>query len=208
MTPQVAHDPRTHRIVLVRHGQTEWSLARRHTGRTDIGLTDRGRSEAMALAEPLAKWEFGLVLVSPLARAHETARLAGLLDRIADIEVCDNLIEWDYGAYEGLTTAEIRTQRPGWEVFRDGCPQGEDPAAVSARADQVLQRIDDWNKAGSGDVAVVAHAHLLRVLAARWMTMEASFGRHLGLDSGSYSILDHERETPIIKSWNQPTEPT
>jgi broad specificity phosphatase PhoE len=166
---------RRHEVVLVRHGETDWSAAGKHTGRTDVPLNERGRREARGLAGMLAGRRFELVLTSPLSRAVETCRLAGLGDRAL---VRDELAEWDYGAYEGRTTAEIRMGRPGWSLWRDGVEGGETIAEVGARADRVLPELE----AAGGDVAVFAHGHLLRVLAARWLGVEPDAGRLLALD--------------------------
>ena len=147
------------RLVVVRHGETEWSRSGQHTGRTDIPLTDEGRRQAELIRTALAGFDFALVLVSPLERARQTADLMGL----GNAELRDDLAEWDYGTYEGLTSAQIHELRPGWSLWVDGCPGGEDAAAVGARADRVLAEV----RAVDGDVALVAHGHLLRVLAAR-----------------------------------------
>lgn len=180
----------------MRHGETEWSRTGRHTGRTDIPLDARGRGEARSLAGELRGRRFALVLVSPLARAVETCRLAGLGERAV---VRDELMEWDYGAYEGATTAEIRAERPGWSLWRDGVPAGETAAQVGQRADRVIAEL----RAAGGDAAVVAHGHLLRVLAARWLGLEPSAGRLLALDPASISILGYERETAVLRLWNR-----
>jgi probable phosphoglycerate mutase len=182
-------------IVLVRHGETEWSRAGRHTGRTDIPLTAQGREQAKALGAALRERRFALVLTSPLARAAETCRLAGFGDVVLER---DDLQEWDYGAYDGRTTAEIREERPGWTLWRDGVPGGETPAEVGARADRVIAEL----RSADGDVAVFAHAHLLRVLAARWIDLDPSAGGRFALDTASVSILGHHRETAVIQLWN------
>ena len=181
-------------IHLVRHAETEWSVARRHTGRTDIPLTDAGRAAARALAAPVAALRPVLVLTSPLSRAAETAALAGF----PGAEREPDLAEWDYGDYEGITTAEIRERRPGWVLWRDGVPGGEAPADVGARVDRVIARA----AAADGDVLLFAHGHLLRALAARWLDEPASFGGRLRLDTGTLSALGHERETRVILRWN------
>jgi broad specificity phosphatase PhoE len=182
------------RVVLIRHGETAWSRDRRHTGRTDIPLTPRGEEQAGALADRLDGREFAEVLVSPLSRATATAELAGL-GRVA---VTPDLVEWDYGDYEGRTTAAIREDRPGWELFTDGVPHGESLHQVAARVDRVIARI----RAGSGDVACVAHAHLLRVLAVRWLGIEPEAARYLVLGPASIGVLGWEREQPVIEHWN------
>jgi broad specificity phosphatase PhoE len=184
-----------HELVLVRHGQTEWSLSGQHTGTTDIPLTATGEKEARALAAPLRRWDFALVLTSPLIRARETCRLAGLGDRA---EVCDELREWNYGDYEGLTTPQIREQWPGWTLFTGGAPNGETADEVAARADRVIERA----LSASGPVAAFAHGHLLRVVCARWLGLDANSARFFGLDPGTISVLGHERETRVIRSWN------
>ncbi len=193
------------RAVLVRHAETEWTLSGQHTGRTDLPLTDAGRAAAAALAPRLAGYELSLVLVSPLRRARETCELCGLGDRA---EVLDDLREWDYGEYEGLTTPEILARRAGWNMWRDGCPGGEDAAAVGARADAVIARIVAASGgAGSGGghvtVAVFSHGHVLRVLGARWIELLPAAGALLGLSPGSLCTLGTEHETRIIASWNE-----
>ena len=182
--------------MLVRHGETEWTRAGKHTGRTDIPLTERGREEARALEIELRGRRFALVLTSPLARASETCRLAGLAETAA---LRDELMEWDYGAYEGRTTIEIRKERPGWTLWRDGVPDGETAAQVGGRADRVIREL----RSAGGDAAVFAHGHLLRVLAARWLGLEPAAGRLFALDPATVSILGHERETPVIRMWNR-----
>jgi broad specificity phosphatase PhoE len=193
----VSHDHAE--VVLVRHGETEWSRAGKHTGSTDVPLTKRGREQAAVLARVLQDRAFELVLTSPLVRAAETARLAGFGELT---QTRDELREWDYGAYEGRTTPDIREERAGWSLWRDGVPGGESAAEVGARADRV---IDDL-RALTGDALVFAHGHLLRVLAARWLGLEPSEGRFLALDPATISVLGHERETPVIRVWNMPLE--
>ncbi|MBA3433813.1 MAG: histidine phosphatase family protein [Actinobacteria bacterium] len=185
---------RTSEIVLVRHGETEWSKAGRHTGRTNVPLTEQGRREAEAVGAALRERQFALVLTSPLARAAETCRLAGLAERAV---ARDELQEWDYGEYEGRKTIDIRREHPGWTVWSD-VPGGETLAEVGARADRVLEELRE----ATGDVAVFAHGHLLRVLAARWLGLEPGAGRLLALDPGSISVLGYERETAVLRSWN------
>jgi len=189
-------EPRRHEVVLVRHGETDWSGAGKHTGRTDVPLNERGRREARALAGMLAGRRFALVLTSPLSRAVETCRLAGLGDRAL---VRDELAEWDYGAYEGRTTAEIRMRRPGWSLWRDGVEGGETIAQVGARADRLVPELE----AAGGDVAVFAHGHLLRVLAARWLGVEPDAGRLLALDPATISALGFEHEWRVLRAWNE-----
>jgi broad specificity phosphatase PhoE len=185
------------RAVLVRHAETEWTLSGRHTGRTDMPLTEHGRQAAAALAPALAALSFAAVLVSPSARARETCKLTGLA---ADAQVREDLLEWDYGDYEGLTTPEIRERRPDWSLWRDGCPGGEDAAAVGARADRVIGEL----RQAPGDVAIFSHGHLLRVLGARWVGLDPSGGSKLGLSPGALCLLGHERETPVLLGWNEP----
>jgi broad specificity phosphatase PhoE len=182
-------------IVLVRHGETEWSRSGKHTGRTDVPLTEQGRLQSAALGIPLRDRRFALVLTSPLARAAETCRLAGLSE-VA--EERDELMEWDYGAYEGRTTAEIREERPRWTLWDDGVPAGETASEVGARADRVIGEL----RSAAGDCAVFAHGHLLRVLAARWLGLEPRDGRLFALDPATTSVLGYERETPVIRTWN------
>ncbi len=184
-------------IVLARHGETEWSRDRRHTGRTDIPLTDNGRRQAGVLGDALAGRSFARVLSSPLSRALETCREAGLGERA---ELTADLCEWDYGEYEGITTAEIRARRPGWNLWRDGCPGGETAADVGRRADRVIAALDGPD----GDVALFAHGHVLRVLAARWLGLGPEAGALLKLDTGTLSALGYERETRVITRWNAP----
>ena len=183
-------------IVLVRHGETEWTRTRRHTGRTDVPLTARGREAARAVGVALEGRRFALVLTSPLSRAAETCRLAGLADGAG---LRDELMEWDYGAYEGRTTADIREERPGWSLWLDGVPGGESAGEVAARADRVIAEL----RSAAGDAAVFAHGHLLRVLAARWLGLEPAAGRLFALDPATISILGYERETPVIRVWNE-----
>jgi broad specificity phosphatase PhoE len=196
----VSSPPGTLELVPVRHAETEWSLAGRHTGLTDIPLTDAGRETARALAERLGDWHFERVLVSPLRRARETCELCGLGGRA---EICDELHEWDYGDYEGLTTPEIHARRPDWELWRDGCPGGESPAQVGARADRVLATVIDVD----GAVAAFSHGHMLRVLGARWIELEPAGGARLGLSAGAISALGYERESRVISLWNDARRP-
>jgi probable phosphoglycerate mutase len=186
---------RTAEAVLVRHAETEWSRDGRHTGLTDIPLSDEGRATARALAPRLRRWHFERVLVSPLSRARETCELCGLGERA---EVLEDLHEWDYGEYEGLTTPQIHAMRPDWVLWRDGCPGGEDARQVGARADSVIEVI---GQAG-GAVAVFSHGHMLRVLGARWIALDPSQGARLGLSTAAISVLGYERETRILALWN------
>ncbi len=185
------------RVYLLRHGETEWSLNGRHTGVTDIPLTENGRSAARRLEPILAQETFALVLTSPLQRARDTCDLAGLGKR-ANTET--DLIEWNYGEYEGLTTQQIRRTRPDWSVFRDGCPGGESPEQVGARADRLLVKI----RATEGNVALFGHGHFSRVLAARWINLPANYGEHFLLDTATLNVLGYYRESPALKMWNAP----
>jgi broad specificity phosphatase PhoE len=188
----MANDNR--RIWLIRHGETEWSLSGQHTGRTDIPLTELGERRAAAVGRELGGKQFALVLTSPRSRARETARLAGY----AGAQMDDNLQEWDYGAYEGITTPDIRKQAPGWLIWDGPVPQGESIEQVAARADRAIERA----AAIEGEVALFAHGHILRVLAARWLGLSPEAGRLLALDTGSISILGYEREIRVIRRWN------
>jgi probable phosphoglycerate mutase len=187
------------RLWLVRHGETEWARLGRHTGRTDIPLTVLGRTQAEALAVRLAGRQFALVLSSPLSRALDTARLAGFVDQV---ETTDDLLEWDYGADEGRTTAEIRLERPGWTIWTHGPAAGERIADVAARVDRVIARA----RARAGDTLVFAHGHLLRVLAARWLRQPPEDGHLFALSTATLSILGWDREQPVIERWNDTTE--
>ena len=184
-------------VVLVRHGETEWSRAGKHTGNTDVPLTETGRRQAQAVREALVGRKFALVLTSPLQRALETCRLSGFGD---SADVRDELKEWDYGAYEGRKTVEIRQERPGWTLWRDGVPDGETATAVAARADRVIDEL----RSADADALVFAHGHLLRVLAARWLGLEPEAGRLFALDPATISVLGYERENPVIRLWNAP----
>jgi broad specificity phosphatase PhoE len=183
--------------VLVRHGETEWSRDARHTGHTDVPLTDEGRRQAERLRDALGDWSFTRVLASPLGRALDTCRLAGFGDRA---ELSDALLEWDYGDYEGETTAQIRERRPDWNLWRDGCPGGESAADLGARVDPLVSEL----KASEGDVAVFAHGHLLRVMAARWVQLPPEAGARFWLATATISVLGFERETAAFRRWNAP----
>jgi broad specificity phosphatase PhoE len=187
----------TQRMVLLRHGATEWSQSGQHTGRTDIPLLDLGREQAKAAGQQLREWPFALVLTSPLQRASETCRLAGF-EGISE----PDLMEWDYGAYEGLTSAQIREERPGWALWSDGVPDGERAADVGRRVDRVIEHA----RAADGDTLCVAHGHVLRVLTARWLELPPIAGRLFALDPGGISVLGWERECPVVQVWNQPAE--
>jgi len=186
-----------HQVVLVRHGETEWSATGRHTSHTDVPLTEEGRRQAEAIGTCLEEWKFALVLTSPLQRAAETCRLAGLGD---PADVREELREWDYGVYEGRTTAEIREEQPGWTLWSDGALGGETAEQVGARADRILA---EARQAG-GDAALFSHGHFLRVVAARWISLPPHAGRSLALNTATISVLGYERETPVIVRWNQP----
>jgi broad specificity phosphatase PhoE len=183
------------RIWLIRHGETEWSRSGQHTGRTDIPLTELGKRQAAALGRELAGKQFALVLTSPRARAHETARLAGYGSAV---QVDNDLQEWDYGAYEGITTADIRKHTPGWLIWDGPIPQGETIEQVAARADRAIARAVEID----GEVALFAHGHILRVLTARWLGLPAKAGQLFALETGSISILGYERVTRVISRWN------
>jgi broad specificity phosphatase PhoE len=182
-------------IVVVRHGETEWSATGRHTSRTDLPLTEPGRERARALAAELAGRSFALVLCSPLRRARETCELAGF-GGVA--ELVPDLHEWDYGDYEGLTTPQIHESNPDWNLWRDGCPGGEEPAQVGARADRVLERL----RGAGGDALAFAHGHILRVLTARWLDMEVAAGARFVLEAGATGTLGFERSTEVLARWN------
>lgn len=187
----------TQQIFLVRHGETEWSLSGQHTGITDIPLTANGRRVAK-LFEPLAaKVSLELVLTSPLERARMTCELAGLGGRA---EIDRDLIEWNYGEYEGLTTKQIHAKSPEWMLFRDGCPGGESPEQVCVRIDRLIARV----RAVEGHVALFAHGHILRVLAARWLGFPVLAGCHFMLDPATLSVLSYYRGIPAVKRWNAP----
>jgi broad specificity phosphatase PhoE len=184
-------------IVLIRHGQTEWSANGRHTSYTDLELTGEGERQARAVADRLAGRTFAAVLSSPRKRAQRTAELAGL----TVTEVTDDLAEWNYGDYEGVTTKDIQVGRPGWSLWTDGCPGGESPEEVGARLDRVLAKA--WEHLAHGDVALVAHGHCLRVAGARWVNLPPSAGGLLKLDTGTLSSLGYEHVTdPVITRWN------
>lgn len=184
-------------IVLVRHGQTEWSREGRHTSVTDLPLTDVGEDDARAVAPRLAGRAFGLVLTSPLQRARRTAELAGF----PAAEVDPDLTEWAYGDYEGITTEQIRRTDPGWTIWSHPTPGGESADDVAARVDRVLDRARTALTAGE-DVLLVAHGHLLRVLGARWLGLPPQDGRHLRLDTATVSELGYERESAVLERWN------
>ncbi len=181
------------RAVLLRHGATEWSLSGQHTGLTDIPLLEQGREQAKAAGELLKGLSFAQVLASPLQRALETATLAGFSP-----ELNPDLVEWDYGAYEGRTSADIGQENPGWTLWTDGVPDGERAAEVGRRADRVIERV----RQVQGDTLLVAHGHMLRVLTARWLGLPPAAGRLFALDPGALCVLCWEHELPVIRGWN------
>ena len=184
-------------IFLARHGETAWTVTGQHTGRTDIPLTERGERNARRLGERLTGLRFAAVMTSPLRRATQTCELAGYALRA---EVCADLMEWDYGRYEGKTSAQIHAERPEWDLFRDGCPGGERPQDVGARADRIIKRLRDLRR----DVLVFSSGHFLRVLAARWLGLEPGAGRYFLLETASLSALGYEHNVsrPAIRFWN------
>ncbi len=180
----------------MRHGETEWSRSGRHTGRSDIELTDLGREQARQLGARLRDHPFARILSSPMRRALETARLAGFEDQVeGDVDLC----EWNYGGYEGITTPKIRETVPGWTVWTHTIPGGETRDEIANRVDRVVDRI----RASDGDVAIFAHGHVLRVLAARWLGLEPAAGRLLALHTATISVLGCERETAVLERWNE-----
>ena len=190
-------DQGSQRIVLARHAETEWSITGQHTGRTDIALTEGGRNAAVELGRRLAGYSFDRVISSPLDRARTTARLAGY----DDPEIDADLLEWDYGDYEGVTTADIRADRPGWELWTDGAPNGESPADVAARADAAVANAVEICERGS-DAIVFGHGHMLTALAVRWIGLPISHGKHFRISTGSIGILRWKRENRVLDLWN------
>jgi broad specificity phosphatase PhoE len=183
------------RIFIARHGATEWSISGQHTSHTDLPLLEQGREQAAEIGRKLAGERFALVLCSPLRRARETCELAGFASAA---QPCEDLTEWEYGDYEGLTTPQIRERDPAWNLWRDGCPGGESPDQIGARVDRVLARFADM----AGDCLAFAHGHVLRVLTARWLEMEVSAGARFRLEAGSLSLLGYERETQVLERWS------
>ncbi len=186
------------RLHLIRHGETEWSLSGRHTGMTDLPLTEQGAAMARRLKPYLANTHFALVLTSPRLRARDTCQLAGLGERA---QVSAELSEWDYGDYEGLTSGDIQNAMPGWEIFRDGCPNGETPAQVAERADRLIAGL----LARGGDIALFSHGHFGCALAARWIGLAIGEGQHFALDPASVSVLGPKPghpHVPVIARWN------
>jgi broad specificity phosphatase PhoE len=192
---------RAQQVYLVRHGETEWSVSGQHTGITDIPLTEDGRRRARALQSVFDRRNFPLVLVSPMRRARETCELAGL-GRAARVD--QDLMEWNYGDYEGLTSEQIHAKSPGWMIFRDGTPGGESPDQVGARVDRVIARV----RAAEGDVALFAHGHFIRVFAARWIGLSPGAGSHFLLNTATVSILGYYGKVPAVKRWNAVLVPT
>jgi probable phosphoglycerate mutase len=185
-----------HRIVLARHAETEWSESGRHTGRTDIPLTAAGRLAAVRIGQRLEGEDFARVLTSPLQRAFETCRLAGFA---GEAESRDELLEWDYGDFEGLTAREIQSRQQGWDLWRDGAPGGERPADMAARIDRLITELLDGD---AGDVLLFGHGHSLRAFAVRWVTLPIEAGRLFRLETGTVSTLGWKRETRVIDVWN------
>jgi broad specificity phosphatase PhoE len=184
-------------VFAIRHGETAWSLSGRHTGMTDIPLTDNGRRLAERMRSVLVRNPFALVLCSPMRRARETCELAGFGDQAV---IDTDLVEWNYGTYEGLTPTQIHEVAPDWLIFRDGCPGGEGPEQVGTRADRVITR----SRAVAGDILLFAHGHVLRVLVARWIGLPAGGGQHFLLDTGTLCVLSYYQQTPAVRIWNAP----
>jgi probable phosphoglycerate mutase len=188
--------PERHELVVVRHGETEWSRSGQHTGRTDLPLLQEGEQRAQLLQPVLAERQFALVLSSPLRRAVQTATLAGF----PDPELDDDLLEWDYGVYEGTRTEDVRQEHPDWSIWQTEVEGGEQPEQVGERVDRVIARV----RAVEGDVLAFAHAHVLRILSARWLDLPAGRGRNLVLAPATVSVLGWEREVPALRQWNVP----
>jgi len=184
-------------IFLVRHGETAWTISRQHTGTTDLPLTEKGQRDAVKLGHYIPKREYKAVLTSPLQRARKTCELAGYAP---SAKVDPDLVEWNYGLFEGKTTAEITKERPGWQLFTDGAPGGESVAEIGARADRVISRLRQVD----GDALVFSSAHFIRVLAVRWLGLDVSFGRYFVLGTATLSVLgyEHDKDEPVIKLWN------
>lgn len=183
------------KVVLIRHGETEWALSGRHTSFTDLPLTEKGREEAGLLQVVLKSWQFKQVFSSPLKRARETCELAGVADGVI---VEPDLSEWNYGRFEGLTTDQIQTEMPDWDVFEQGCPEGDSPAGVSERVDRVIEKI----RAIDGDVAVFSHGHLSRVFATRWINLPVEDSHMFVLDTATLNVLGAYHDAPAIVIWN------
>ena len=182
-------------IWLVRHGQTEWSESGKHTSRTDLPLLEKGRTRAQEIGSLLSSQRFSLVLCSPLLRARETCELAGFGEQAV---ICDDLREWEYGEYEGITTPDIRRDHPDWNLWRDGSPGGERPEQVGERADRVLERLRD----AGGNAMAFAHGHILRVITARWLGFDVAAGARFALAAGGVGVLGWERETEVLRRWS------
>jgi probable phosphoglycerate mutase len=195
--PESSQVKTNQRIMLVRHGETDWSLSGRHTSTTEIPLTAEGESRARRLQPLVGRWNFGLVLCSPRIRARRTCDLIGCGDKAIETE---DLSEWNYGEYEGLTTPEIRRTVPGWTVFTQPCPGGETPRDVAERVDRVISRVRDFG----GDTLLVAHSHSLRVLTARWLGLSPESARFFNLETGSWSVLGYEHGNPVLQVWSAP----
>jgi probable phosphoglycerate mutase len=191
-------DPHT-QLWLIRHGETQWSLSGAHTGRTDLPLTERGKLRAQAIGRLLNGRSFNMVFSSPMQRARETCRLAGYGGQAIPVE---DLCEWNYGDYEGRSSAEIQRDRPGWNLWRDGVVNGETVDQVAARARRVVGRALD----AGGDCALFAHGHILRILTACWLELPPNAGRLFALDTASLSILGWEHDTRVIRQWNRPSD--
>jgi broad specificity phosphatase PhoE len=184
-------------VFAIRHGETAWSLSGQHTGTTDLPLTDSGRRLAERMRPVLATKTFELVLCSPMHRARETCELAGFGNKVV---MDPDLLEWNYGEYEGLTPKQIQEIAPGWLIFRDGCPGGETPAHVGARVDRVIAR----SRAVPGDTVLFAHGHVLRVFVARWIGLSPGGGQHFLLNTGTLCVLSYYHEMPAVRIWNGP----
>ena len=191
------------RLFLARHGDTAWTDSRQHTGRTDLPLNERGEERARLIGEPLQRFVFTRVFTSPLQRASKTGTLAGFG---AVAEVDPNLVEWDYGRFEGTLTRDILKDRPGWELYRDGCPEGESPEDVASRADRFIARVHSME----GDVLAFSSGHIIRMIAARWLGLTPAFGRVFFCEPASVGVLGFEhdnRDQPIVRLWNHVSEP-
>lgn len=184
-------------VFVIRHGETVWSVSGQHTGTTDVPLVDNGRQLAKRMRPILARNQFALVLCSPMQRARETCELAGLGDKAV---IDPDLVEWNYGEYEGLTPKQIHESAPGWLIFRDGCPGGEAPEQVGARVDRVMARA----RAVDGDAVLFAHGHVLRVFVARWIGLSVVSGQHFLLNTGTLCVLGYYRNIPAVQIWNGP----
>jgi broad specificity phosphatase PhoE len=198
--PSNSNDQPKPQLWLIRHGETEWSLSGAHTGRTDLPLTERGQQRAEAMGRLLNGRSFTLVLTSPLQRARETCRLAGYAGQAV---IDDNLREWDYGDYEGRSTTDIQKDRPDWNLWEDGVVNGESIVQVAERAQRVIRRALDVE----GDCALFAHGHILRILTTGWLQLPPREARLFALDTATLSILGWERDTPVIRQWNRPSDP-